>query len=203
MPLSRLGVFIAIPLSALCALYLSWHESQTRLSIPVPVRDLPAYHQIQPTDLKEKKSSSQTLTSATLKKSKLMVNRYTLTSVPKEKPLSKDKLGPKVDAAQISDTVALGIRATPAMVLAGNLQAGDIVDLIVAPAVTGSEPQTPPVVFSNILVLDVKSTSKNKSSAKQLSESPVVVVALPVTLRQEFATKSVGAKLLITRKLDK
>jgi hypothetical protein len=35
-----------------------------------------------------------------------------------------------------------------------------------------------------------------------VSESPfVIVIALPVSRRQEFAAKSVGAKLLITRKL--
>lgn len=200
MPLSRLGVFIAIPVSASCALYLGWHESQTRLFIPVLVHELPAYHQIQKSDLKEQKFSSRTLTSATLKKSKQIINRYTLAPVPKEKPLSKDKLGPKVNTDHISDTVVIGIPATPAMVLGGNLQSGDIVDLIATPAATVSEPQLTSVVFPNILVLDVKSTGKNKSP----SESPfVVVIALPVDHRQEFATKSVGAKILISRKLEK
>jgi len=194
MPLSRLGVFIAIPVSAFCALYLGLHEPQTRLHIPVPVRDLPAYHQIQLTDLVQKKSSAKTLTS--------IVNRYTLNPVPKDKPLSKDKLGPKVESDRISNTVAIGIPATPAMVLGGNLEAGDIVDVIIVPAATKSEPQLTSVLLPDILVLDVKAMQENKSPANQLSESPfVVVVALPLALREELATKSVGAKLLITRKL--
>lgn len=194
MPLSRLGVLIAIPVSAFCALYLGLHEPQNRQLIPVPVRDLPAYHQIQLTDLAPKKSSAKTLTS--------IVNRYTLTPVPKDKRLSKDKLGPKVDTAHISNTVAIGIPATPAMVLGGNLEAGDIVDVIIVPAATKSEPQLTSVLLPDILVLDVKSMGENKSPTNQLSDSPfVVVVALPVARRQEFATKSVGAKLLITRKL--
>lgn len=202
MPLSRLGVLIAIPVSAFCALYLGLYEPQTRLLISVPGRDLPAYHQIQPTDLVQKKSSAKTLTSATLKKSELIVNRYTLTSVPKHKPLSKDKLGPQVESDRISNTVAIGIPATPAMVLGGNLEAGDIVDVIIVPAATKSEPQLTSVLLPDILVLDVKSMQENKSPTNQLSDSPfVVVVALPVARRQEFATKSVGAKLLITRKL--
>ncbi|MCA1994355.1 MAG: Flp pilus assembly protein CpaB [Coleofasciculus sp. S288] len=202
MPLSRLGVFIAIPVSAFCALYLGLHEPQTRLLVPVPVRDLPAYHQIQPTDLKPQKFSTKTLTSATLKESELIVNRYTLTPVPKHKPLSKDKLGPKVESDRISNTVAIGIPATPAMVLGGNLEAGDIVDVIVPPAATSSESKLTSVVFPDILVLDVKSMQENKSPTNQVSDSPfVVVVALPVARLQEFAAKSVGVKPLIARKL--
>ncbi|MEW6494540.1 MAG: RcpC/CpaB family pilus assembly protein [Cyanobacteriota bacterium] len=202
MPLSRLGVFIAIPISAFCALYLGWHEAQTRLPIPVPVRDLPAYHQIQSTDLVQRPFSGKIRTSVTLKQPKQIVSRYTLTPVSKQKPLSEGKLGPIVDTAHISNTVAIGIPATPAMVLGGNLEAGDIVDVIVTPAATGSEPQLRSVLLSDILVLDVKSMRDNKSPANQMSDSSfVVVVALPVARRQEFATNSVGAKLLITRKL--
>lgn len=203
MPLSRLGVLIAIPVSAVCTLYLGLYESHIHPLIPVPVRDLPAYHQIQPTDLVQRKVSAKTLTLATLKESKRIVNLYTLTPVLKDKPLSKDKLSPQVDTARLSDTVAIGIPATPAMVLGGNLEAGDIVDVIVPPAATKLEPQLPPLVLRNILVLDVKSMQENKFSANQLSDAPfVVVVALPVARLQEFATKSVGAKLLISRKLD-
>lgn len=194
MPLSRLGVLIAIPVSAFCALYLGLHEPQTRQLIPVPVRDLPAYHQIQLTDLVQKKSSAKTLSS--------IVNRYTLTPVPKHKPLSKDKLGPKVESDRISNTVAIGIPATPAMVLGGNLEAGDIVDIIIVPTATKSEPQLTSVLLPDILVLDVKSMQENKSPTNQLSDSSfVIVVALPVARRQEFATNSIGAKLLISRKL--
>ncbi|HEY9613121.1 RcpC/CpaB family pilus assembly protein [Allocoleopsis sp.] len=194
MPLSRLGVLIAIPVSAFCALYLGLHEPQTRQLIPVPVRDLPAYHQIQLTDLVQKKSSAKTLSS--------IVNRYTLTPVPKHKPLSKDKLGPQVESDRISNTVAIGIPATPAMVLGGNLEAGDIVDIIIVPTATKSEPQLTSVLLPDILVLDVKSMQENKSPTNQLSDSPfVIVVALPVARRQEFATNSIGAKLLISRKL--
>lgn len=202
MPLSRLGVLIAIPVSAFCALYLGLHEPQTRQLIPVAERDLPAYHQIQLTDLLKPKSASKTLTSATVKASKRIVNRYTLTPVPKHKPLSEDKLGPQVDKAYISNTLALGISATPAMVLGGTLQAGDIVDIIVTPAAIGSEPQVTSVLLPDILVLDVKAMPENKSATSQVSESPfVIVIALPVSRCQEFAAKSVGAKLLITRKL--
>jgi Flp pilus assembly protein CpaB len=191
MPLSRLGVFIAIPVSAFCALYLGWHQPQPHQLIPVAARDLPAYHQIQLADLRRSKSAS-----------KQIVNRYTLTPVPKNKPLSEDKLGPQVDKAYISNTVAIGIPATPAMVLGGTLQAGDIVDIIVTPVAIGSEPQVTSVLLPDILVLDVKAMPENKSSTNQVSESPfVIVIALPVSRRQEFAAKSVGAKLLITRKL--
>lgn len=169
------------------------NELLIQMRLPLPTN---------PKEEREQKSSGKTLTSATLKEFKQIENRYTLIPVPKDKPLSKDKLGPQVESDRISNTVAIGISATPAMALGGNLEAGDIVDVIIVPAATKSEPQLTSVLLPDILVLDVKSMPENKSPTKQLSDSPfVVVVALPVARLQEFATKSVGAKLLITRKL--
>ena len=82
------------------------------------------------------------------------------------------------------------------MILGGNLQAGDTVEMTLVPTTTKAESLPSPVVFPNILVLDVKSVSQASASS-----TSVVVVALPLKRQQEFASKSLGATFLLTRKL--
>jgi len=87
------------------------------------------------------------------------------------------------------------------MVLGGNLQAGDVVDLVLVPPVTEAQPSPSPTLFENILVLDVKPVAEAWTTDGKLHDSPLVVdVALPLNRRLEFATKSRGATFLLTRK---
>lgn len=203
-PLMSLGgwlALIAFLVGIGGALYLWRHEAQTPVLVPVPARDLPAYHQIQSSDLAQRAQFSRHLTSATLRETTQIVGRYTLTEVPQQQPLSDRQLGPVVDTTLISDTVAVGIQATPAMVLGDNLQAGDVVDLILVPATTEGHPSPTLTLFEHILVLDVRSVLESRISNNRPSDRPfVVVIALPLDRRLEFATRGAGATLLITRK---
>lgn len=194
--LSHLLAIVAISIGVIGAVYLGWHESQTRISISVPVRELPAYHQIQPSDLTKKTYTARNLPSKTFKQPQDIVGRYTLTNIPKQKPLTDKQLSSKIDPARLTDTIAVGISATPAMTLGGNLQAGDIVDITLVPVTTKTGSSPSPILFPNILVLDVKLVSQANSSS-----TSVVIIALPLKRQQEFANKSFGATLLLTRKL--
>ncbi|MBG1260607.1 SAF domain-containing protein [Nostoc commune] len=191
--LSQWITMLALFVGILGATYL---ETRPKIEIQVPNRDLPAYYQIKPGDLSSKTYAKKDIPSKILKKSQQLVDRYTLTSIPKQKLLTEKLLSSKIDQNRLVDTVAVGIPATPAMILGGNLQAGDSVEMTLVPTTTKAESLPSPIVFPNILVLDVKSVSQ----ASALSTS-VVVVALPLKRQQEFASKSPGVTFLLTRKL--
>jgi Flp pilus assembly protein CpaB len=199
MPLSRWLALIAFLVGVGGALYLWGHEAQTLVLVPVPVRDLPAYHQIQPGDLAQRAYPSRHLTSATLRETAQIVGSYTLVNVSQQKPLSRDQLGAVVDTALISGTVAIGIPATPAMVLGGSLQLSDLVDVIFVPTASDAQPSLKPVLFENLLVLDVKSVVTEK--AADSSQPYVVVIALPLDRRDEFVAHSTRDTLLLARRI--
>lgn len=183
------------------ALYLWGHEVQNSVSIPVPARDLPAYQQIQPGDLAQQAFFPRHLPSVTLEETAQIVGHYTLVNVPHQQPLSYDQLGPVVDTDLISGTVAIGIPATPAMLLGGSLKAGDIVDIFFIPSATETQPSPRPTLLENILVLDIKpGRESDKVEDVESSQLFVVIVAVPLDQRTEFAIRSASGTLTLTRK---
>ncbi len=201
--LSHLLALVAISSGLIGYFYLQKYEIQNQVYLPVPARDLPAYHQIQTSDLKQQEYPDRTVSKTTLRKSTEILGRYTLTAIPKEKPLSQTQLSPKLDPPQaklLADTVAIGISATPALVLGGNLQAGDVVDITLVSEATKELSSPKFLKFDNILVLDIKPVSSNKTSQLLPSEF-VVVIAIPRQRQQEFANNSAGRKLLLSRRL--
>jgi hypothetical protein len=190
--LSHLITILAFIVGIVGYIYLE----HTKIEIQVPNRDLPAYYKIKPGDLRSETYAKKDISSQVLKNSQELVGRYTLTKIPKQKLLTEKLVSSKIDSNRLVDTVVVGIPATPAMILGGNLQAGDTVEMTLVPTTTKAESLPSPVVFSNILVLDVKSVSQASASS-----TSVVVVALPSKRRQEFASKSPGATFLLTRKL--
>jgi Flp pilus assembly protein CpaB len=182
------------------ALYLWWHEAQTSVSVSVPVRDLPAYHQIQASDLTQKPHPARDLTSITLRNSGQIVGRYTLSPVSQDYLLSDGQLGPVVKASLISGTVPIGISVTPSTVLGGNLQAGDIVGVFLVPTVAETQTTVVSSLFEGLLVLDVKSPPNDQACSEEISDdSFIIVVALPADRAREFAVISPGSRLTIIR----
>jgi Flp pilus assembly protein CpaB len=191
---SLLVAIVAIPIGVIGAAYLFWHEARTNVSVPVPKQDLPAYHPIRPGDLVQKTYAARNLPANTFRKPQEIAGRYTLTQIPKQKPLMEKQLSSKVNPIYLANTVVVGIPATPATTLGGSLQAGDIVDITFASATAKAVSSSSPIVFQNILVLDVK-------PASQANSPSVVVIALPSKRQKEFASYSISATLLVSRKL--
>lgn len=201
MPLSSWLALVVFLVGIGGALYLRWHEAQSNIRIPVPVRDLPMYYQIQPDDLVQQTHSSRQVTSATLRETTQIVGRYTLAEVPQGKPLSDVQLGPGVNTMLISNTVAIGIPATTATVLGGNLQAGDVVDLFFVPVTSDIQPSPTPAMFKNLLVLDVKTVIAEKAADSLQPHPPyIVVIALPMDRRDEFVAHSTTEMMWLTRR---
>jgi Flp pilus assembly protein CpaB len=201
MPLTGWLVLVAFLVGVGGAFYLWWHEMQTSVLILVPVRDLPAYYQVQPGDLIHQTYPARDLSSTTLREPAQILGHYTLVAVPQQRPLNDYQLGPVVDMDLISGTVPIGIPATPAMVLGGNLQAGDVVDIILVPAATEQQPSSAQSLFEEVLVLDVKPVAESQATDGGSSDHPfIVVIALPLDRRQEFATRRPGATWVITQR---
>jgi len=194
--LSLLLAVGAILFGATGAAYLGWHESKTRVDIDVPVRELSAYYQIKSSDLTKKNYSKRNLPSKTVKNAKEIIGRYTLTNIPEQKPITEKHINSKIDLARLTDTTVVGIPATSAMTLNGNLQAGDIIDITLVPATNKPGFLPSPRIFSNIGVLDVKQVTPANASF-----TSVIVIALPSKNQPEFATYLPKATVLISRKI--
>jgi Flp pilus assembly protein CpaB len=196
--LSKLLAILALFIGLFGSVYLFNNEAKNQVAIQVPKRDLPAYYLIKPGDFILKKYSQRELHSNTLKEkdSQKIEGRYTLTKLSKEKPFNEKQISSNIDPAHLNNTVAIAIPATTAMTLNGSLEAGDIVDITLVPAANKISSSPSAIVFSDILVLDVKSITQGTSSFTY-----VIVIALPLQLQQEFATQTAKATLLISRKL--
>ncbi|NET02848.1 MAG: hypothetical protein F6K61_20315 [Sphaerospermopsis sp. SIO1G1] len=198
---SLLLLSISILIGIIGFFYLFWHENQTKLTIDVPKNELPAYYQIKPQDLAKKTYTTRTIPANTLKNPKDILGRYTLTNIPKHKPLTEKQLSPRIDPSFLAGTVTVGIPATPAMTFNGKLQAGDIVNITLVPAKSKVIPQNSSslslISFPNIIVLDVKSVLTGNTLA-----TSVIIIALPKNRQSEFATHIPDATLLISRDLE-
>jgi Flp pilus assembly protein CpaB len=191
--LSQWISMVALFVGVLATTYL---ETQTKVTVQVPRDDLPAYHLVQPSDLISRTYAVKDIPRDAFKKTDEIKNRYTLTNISKHKPLTKKLLSSIQDSIHVTDTVAIGIPATPAMTLGASLQAGDIIDITVILAKGKAESAPSTIVFPNILVLDVKQNSQTNATF-----SSVIVIAIPSKRQPEFALHSISATILVSRKL--
>ena len=177
--------------------YLQWVEKQGSVKVWVPKHDLSAYSQIKATDLTEKTFPATSIPSGVVKGGDAIIDRYTLLAVAKEKPLTRKELGPKLSATKkkmLQDAALVGIPATPAMTLGGNLQAGDVVDLILVADTTKTDHPRPAISFPDILIVDII------KSAGSASTTSLLLVALPLSRQQEYASQSPGSTVVVTKK---
>jgi Flp pilus assembly protein CpaB len=176
-------------------------EPPEQVDVAVPVTSLPAYHVIQRTDVAAIKLEADSVPAGAFDAATKLVGLYTLVPVEAYKPLTAEQVHTVPNPTLLGDTVTFGIAASADMVLGGNLKAGDVVDILLVPPMTDAQPSPTPIPFPNILVLDVKQVVESQATNDKPSERPfVVVIALPSGRLDEFATKSVGATMLITRK---
>ena len=127
-----------------------------------------------------------------------LVGQYLLEPVHPREPIIRSLL---IDEEHLSRTVAIGIQATQAMILGGKLRPGDISDIILIRDTTNSEHHQAPIIFENILIQDIRSpVSINTNESNQSELQFTVIIALPISRREEFATNSVGAAFFLTKK---
>jgi hypothetical protein len=197
--LSWIFWFLFIVIVPLTALWMA-KKPVPQVALPVPVHDIPAYHLITTSDLTTKTLDTALVSSDVLDEETTIVNHYAIETLTAGNLIRKDQVQPISDLQSITNTVVIGIPATQAMVLGGNLRASDVVDVIFAPAPSDAQPAPEPTLFENLLVLDVKSVPIEKAAdSSQRHEPYVVVVALPVDRRDEFVAHSAAGTMLLTR----
>ena len=169
---------------------------QVTAPVPVPVGDIPAYHLLEPHNLTTKPITVTLIATDTVREVSDLMTHYTIEPLAADRPISSEQIRPLPDVQLITNSVAIGIPATSAMVLGGSLQPGDIVDVITVPAVSDTELLQTPVAFEGLLVLDIK---PNPATAGEHTYPFVIVLALPLDRRMEFAARTTNATLQITR----
>lgn len=176
-----------------------WQRPVPQVSLIVAARDLPAYHLVTPQDLRQISRAAGGLPSEVLAEQNDIINRYTLEPVTAGNTIRRTQLKALPRSGLLDDTVSVGIPATPSMVLGGSLKAGDVVDITVG--VAGPQPSPAPGTFENLLVLDVKPVAVMPTTLGQTPQPTfVIVIALPSSLRNDFAAGQPGAPLLIWRR---
>jgi Flp pilus assembly protein CpaB len=171
---------------------------QPTVRLPVPAKALPVYRPIAAEDIIEAEiPEAQIPVDATRKKDEL-IGQCPLKSLLAREPVLRSFL---TDPQHLDDTVTIGIPATPAMVLGGNLQTGDVVDIIFVSTATEAQPSPTPTLFENILVLDVKLVTRDEAADGPKSDQPfVIILALPTDKREEFVTHIATGAMLLTRR---
>jgi flagella basal body P-ring formation protein FlgA len=167
-------------------------ELSNNVHLPVPTTLLPPYRPILANDIAEKEIPEAQIPTDAVRQRDELTGRCPLQPLTPNQPISRSIL---VEAKYLTDTIAVGIQATPAMTLGGRLKAGDIADILLV-SDEGATSTTLPtsIVWENILILDVRSVTA-------LNDYPfVVVIALPKTLEKEFASVHPQARWLIASK---
>lgn len=183
--------FIVLPLIALwMMLRPSPIFSILAPTVPVLVRDVPAYHVITANDVTTKTLEAKEVMTNTVRDAQKLIGHYTLNALSMGKPVSENQIASVRDQNLISNTLAVAIPATSATILGGKLRAGDVVSLTIVPI--SDTTAAPTMVFDQVLVLDVSGSEKDI----------VVVLAIPSSRWLEYLSKTRNATLVIARRVE-
>jgi Flp pilus assembly protein CpaB len=165
----------------------------------IPKRTLPIYYIIKESDLKRQLYFSSQPNEEIIKESEGLVGRYTLVELPENQLVNKHQLGPVVEPASLSNMVAIEIPATKSMVMNNQMLPGDVIDIALTPLATVKNKKPVPILFKNILVLNVKPIEVTGNNQNQNREY-ILVVAMPMDRRLDFVTASNNASIEIRPK---
>ena len=115
--------------------------------------------------------------------------RYLLVNLRKGGEVKEENVAPPGAKDLLSDAVTVSIPATPTL-LGGQLRVRDLFDLVAVPTKGGT-----PEKFENLMVLNIIQANKDTNLPN------AIVLAVPRTELNRFASAVVGAELLVTRKI--
>lgn len=172
-------------------------------NVLIAAKDIPAYHSFTSGDFQTSTRSPREVTTSMLTDEKEVIGSFALGPVAKGEVLNREQMLKPAEARQLdSSSVVVGIPATYAMSLNGDLKSGDVVDITTIPAGAATQP-APSQTFEGILVLGVKPAPVVQSPQVQLqpiTHPLVLIVALPASIHREFAAASSGAQIQIARR---
>ncbi len=146
---STLALLGVIALTTIGVLYL--RASSTEL-VWVFSRDVPAYHSIGQSDLREERVPRASIPDDVVTEREAITGTYTLAALDMGTPVTDELLGPSALGTDVDDYLVVALPAQPAQVLNGRVARGDVVELIFKPQIEDD----PPVSIEGVPVLDVR-----------------------------------------------
>jgi hypothetical protein len=160
-----------------------------KVSIVVPVRDLPAYHVIVAGDLAINSVNASEVKPGLLPATAVTEGHYLLEPVRANQPVTATQVGPAPELRLIQNTLVVELPAAK-FAVTGPIGPGDVVSVtaLPAPATPGTSQVVVPVL-AEALVLNV-----NRSGP-----SPSVTLAVPITEWPRFQEKTANATVNLAR----
>src|SRR6266699_4105593 len=155
-----------------------------QVRVPFLKHEVPAYHVIMSNDVYIGSADQSIVSTKKVREMQGLIGHYTLALILPDHPISENQIGPKPDLTLISNTLAVAIPANSAMLLGGNLNAGDVVSLAAIPFSGTNSP--PAMIFNKVLVLDVKLTGNQ----------PIIILAIPINRWSEYLAQIRNATIL-------
>jgi len=156
-----------------------------QVSLPYLHQNTLAYHVITQGDVYTKLVDKSSITTDTVHRIDDLIGHYTLTPLSADQPIHQSQIGPKPDPSLIANTLAVGIPSDNAMILGGNLHAGDVVSIATVPL--SSPTSSPTIVFDKVLVLDVKPAGSQS----------LIILAIPTDHWLDYLAKMRNATVVL------
>lgn len=146
-------IFVLLGSSILIAQHQSSRKS---VRIYVLVRSLPPFSRVEPTDVTTMVRPMSDLPSGVITTRDELTVHYLLSRAEHDTPITRAQVGPTAPA-DLSDRFLLSVSGGPELGLAGQLERGDTVEVLLPPGPTGVSP-TP---MANAFVLQVQTYALN------------------------------------------
>lgn len=165
----------------------------SQVSLPVFKTDLPLYHLITLNDVTTKQVDINTVSSSLVHTKSELLGHYTLVPIIAQQPIFVNQVSLQAEPSDlVYKTLAVAIPANSATTFGGNLRAGDVVSLAVVPlSNAASSSQKPTILFTRLLVLDVKSGGGQ----------PVIVLAIPADQWIDYLTQTHDMTIVLARQV--
>ena len=180
------GLFFVVV--SLVALWMATQPAP-QVTLPVPARDLPAYHLITATDVMTVSIPLRQTGDDVVRNLPELTGRYTLQHLTAGKPVQQSRIAAVPDPTLITNTIAVAISANSTTTLGGTLRAGDVVLLAAVPRSDTAAPLT--TVLDAVLVLDVRQTQNEES----------VVLAIPAERWSDYLSRTHNASFVLARRV--
>jgi Flp pilus assembly protein CpaB len=185
------GLF-ALSLTGVLLIAVRDEEENTR-TVPVPVRDLPAYRPLDPSDVTMAAFAGEDLPDRVLTDATAIANHYSVELLAPGTPITEDDLLPIPSPGTLAGRSTIGVAVSAATVLDGRLESGAIVDIFVVPA---SSEAPAPLAIPDVAVLDVRPES---GAGGGDATSFIAILAVPVDQSAAFAAAITHGTIVFSR----
>lgn len=175
--------------------FFIYRRSSSQIEVWVPIKDLPAYHLIVDSDVVKTARVISDLPVEALSANVSPVGAFTIRSVAGDDVLSRGDIVLPASLQLTTNTAAISIPATEAMVFGGRLASGDIIMLWEVP--NNSTTSAANLLSDQVLVLDVLPVLS--APTDNTEKFPyAVILAVPVDRQADILSSAARGSLVFT-----